>query len=138
MHPRVVFISLLLLAVLILPGSPALAVNLNLPYGTLNSDFSIETRVGNFPNLIRSSPRPVLQPGTLPRHFRASGVFILDLNTVRGTVNAVRILRSTGNDQVNDVLLKTLQQWRIQPRTIYKLHVPVRVIAPGKFVFGSP
>src|SRR5437870_1079530 len=78
-------------------ASRALAINLNLPYGTLNPNFSVTTRLGTFPNLIRNSPRPVLPPGTLPRHFRGSGVFILDLNTVRGTVGAVRILHSTGN-----------------------------------------
>ena len=128
--------SILLLA-LICSASRAFALNLNLPYGTLNSDFSVKTRVGTFPNLIRSAPRPVLPPGPLPSHFHGSGVFVLDLDTVRGIVNAARILRSTGSKQVDDVLIATLQQWRIQPRTIYKLHVPVTVTARGRFMFGE-
>ena len=138
MQPTTSFIRFILLLALMCSTSRAFAVNLNLPYGTLNSDFSVKMRVGTFPNLIRSAPRPVLPPGPLPSRFHGNGVFVLDLNTVRGTVNAARILRSTGSKQVDDVLIQTLQQWRIQPRTIYKLHVPVRVIAPGKFVFGSP
>lgn len=127
---------LMLLAVLsCLPEAPAL--NLNLPYGTLNADFSVTTRVGTFPNLVRSSPRPALRPGTLPPYFRGSGIFIIDLNTVRGTVNAARVFRSTGSREVDNLLIDTLQQWRIQPRTIYKLHVPVTVTSRGRFVFGQ-
>ena len=120
---------------LICSAAPGFATTLNLPYGTLNRDFSVTTRVGTFPNLIRAAPRPA--PGIFPGGFRGHGVFILDLNTARGFVNAVRILESTGSEQADNVLLKTLQQWRVQPRTIYKLHVPVNVTSRGKFVFGS-
>lgn len=115
--------------------SPAFALNLNLPYGTLNPDFSVTTRVGTFPNLIRYSTRPA--PGALPTHFQGRGIIILDLNTVRGTVNAARVFRSTGSTLVDNVLINTLQQWRIQPRTIYKLHVPVTISGRGRISFGA-
>ena len=137
MQPTTSFIRFILLLALMCSTSRAFAVNLNLPYGALNRDFSVKTRVGTFPNLIRSAPRPVMPPGTLPAHFRGSGVFVLDLNTVQGTVNAARVLRSTGSRQVDNILIETLQQWRIQPRTIYKLHVPVAVAARGRVVFGE-
>jgi hypothetical protein len=115
--------------------SRASAMNLNLPYGMLNSDFSIATRVGTFPNFVRYAPRPAR--GDLPAHFQGSGIFIIDLNTVRGIVDAARVFRSTGNRQVDNALINTLQKWRIQPRTIYKLHVPVTVTSTGRVVLGQ-
>lgn len=137
MRRTISLIGSAVLLALICSAPRVFALNLNLPYGTLNSDFSVKTRLGTFPNFIRSSPRPVVPRGMLPPHFQGSGVFILDLNTVRGSVNAARVFRSTGSRQVDNILIETLQQWRIQPRTIYKLHVPVTVTARGKFVFGE-
>ena len=127
---------LLLLAVLsCLPEAPAL--NLNLPYGTLNADFSVTTRVGTFPKSRQKRSATGPATGRVAAYFRGSGIFIIDLNTVRGTVNAARVFRSTGSREVDNILIDTLQQWRIQPRTIYKLHVPVTVTSRGRFVFGE-
>ncbi len=119
-------------------GSTASALTLNLPYGTLTPGFGIKTRVGTFDHAVLYSPSPVVPPGTIPPRFHGRGVFILDLNTARGTVNAARVFKSTGNQQVDAALVVELQKWRVRPRMIYKLYVPVTVTTPGKFVFGTP
>src|ERR1043166_995156 len=129
------FIRFGLVFALIFWMSPAFALNLNLPYGTLNSDFSVTTRVGTFPNLIRYGPRPA--SGTIPAHFHGSGIIIIDFNTVRGNAHAARVFRSTGSRQVDNVLIDTLQQWRVQPRTVYKIHVPVTITGHGRVLLGN-
>ncbi|MEP7014974.1 MAG: energy transducer TonB [Verrucomicrobiota bacterium] len=114
------------------------ALALNLPSGTLTPGFGITTSSGNFDHAVQYSPSPVLPAGVIPPHFQGRGVFILDLQTARGFVVAARVLKSTGNKQVDAALIATLQKWRVSPRMIYKLYVPVSVTAPGTFVFGTP
>ena len=42
-----------------------------------------------------------------------------------GYVYAVRVIESSGNSDLDNAMLTTLQQWRFRPRLIYKLVVPV-------------
>ena len=127
-----------LIIALVGSSTSTFAFTLNLPAGTLTPGFGIKTRVGTFDGAVVYAPRPALPRAALPRHFRGHGVFILDLNTTRGYVNVARVFKSTGSEQVDSAIVATLQQWRVQPRMIYKLYVPVTVTSGGKLLFGSP
>jgi outer membrane biosynthesis protein TonB len=72
----------------------------------------------------------------MPRHWNGHGVVILDLSVRTGIVDVARIWQSTRVKEIDDALVATLQQWRVQPRTVYKLYVPV-MISAGKVHFGS-
>ena len=119
-------------------GSSSFGILLNLPYGTLTPGFGITTRVGTFDHAVLYHPVPSSLPGSLPAGFQGRGVFILDLNSARGHVNVARVFKSTGNRLADEALVAALQTWRVKPRIIYKLYVPVTVTAPGKFSFGTP
>ncbi|HST30704.1 MAG TPA: TonB family protein [Chthoniobacterales bacterium] len=47
-----------------------------------------------------------------------------------GYVYAVRVIESSGNSDLDNAILNTLQQWRFRPRLIYKLVVPVDFTGP--------
>jgi hypothetical protein len=108
----------------------------NLPAGTLTPNFGIMTRLGTFEHAINYGPIPKIPPNAMPRHWNGHGVVILDLSVRTGIVDVARIWQSTRVKEIDDALVATLQQWRVQPRTVYKLYVPV-MISAGKVHFGS-
>lgn len=110
-------------------------MTVNVPHGTLTPGNVIQTRLGTFKNSVYNSPSPAM-PAGVPAGFKGRGVFILDLNVARGFVNVARVFKSTGNKQIDAALVASLQQWRVTPRMIHKLYVPVTVTG-GKFVFGT-
>ena len=123
-------IPIILLSVIISVSS-ARALTPNLPAGTLTPDFGIMTRLGTSERAIVYGPVP-----KVPRHWNGSGVVILDLSVRTGLVDIARIWQSTGVKEVDDALVATLQQWRVKPRTVYKLYVPVK-ISGGHVHLGS-
>jgi TonB family protein len=123
-------IPLILMPVLISISSVR-ALTPNLPSGTLTPDFGIMTRLGTFEHAINYGPVP-----KVPRHWNGSGVVILDLSVRTGLMDNARIWQSTGVKEIDDALVATLQQWRVQPRSVYKLYVPVKISA-GKVHLGS-
>jgi hypothetical protein len=123
-------IHIILLSLIVSSGSVQ-ALTPNLPAGTLTPNFSIMTRLGTFEHAINYGPVP-----NVPRNWQGSGVVILDLSVRTGLVDVARIWQSTGVKEIDDVLVATLQQWRVRPRTVYKLYVPVR-ISGGRVHLGS-
>lgn len=103
----------------------------NIPAGTLTPNFGIMTRLGTFEHAINYGPVP-----TIPHHWSGRGVVILELSVRTGIVDVARIWQSTGVKEIDDALVATFQQWRIKPRTVYKLYVPVR-IDRGRAHLGS-
>jgi TonB family protein len=123
-------IHIILLSVIVSSGSVQ-GLTPNLPAGTLTPNFGIMTRLGTFEHAINYGPVP-----NVPRQWHGSGVVILDLSVRTGLVDVARIWQSTGVKEIDNALLTTLQQWRVQPRTVYKLYVPVR-ISGGRVHLGS-
>ena len=123
-------IRILLLSLLI-SSSPGFALTPNIPAGTLTPSYAIITRLGRFEHAINYGPVP-----RVPHHWRGQGVVILDLSVRTGYVDMARIWQSTGSKEIDDALIATLQQWRVQPRLCYKLYVPVTV-SGGSVRLGS-
>ena len=121
---------------LVVSSGSVVALTPNLPAGTLTPAFGIMTRLGTFEHAINYGPIPRISPGAMPHHWSGHGVVILDLSVRTGIVDVARIWRSTSVKEVDDALVATLQQWRVQPRTVYKLYVPVR-IRDGRVHLGS-
>jgi hypothetical protein len=121
---------IILLSVIVYGGSIQ-ALTPNIPAGTLTPTLGIITRLGTFERAVSYAPVP-----KIPRHWSGNGVVILDLSVRTGLVDVARIWQSTGAKDIDDALVATLQQWRIQPRTVYKLYVPVRIYR-GQIHLGS-
>ena len=121
----------LLLLTLAVIGQTGLALTPNIPAGTLTPNFGIITRLGRFERAINYAPVP-----NMPRPWSGRGVVILDLSVRTGYVDMARVWQSTGSKEIDDALIATLQQWRVQPRICYKLYVPV-TIQGGRVQLGS-
>lgn len=121
----------IVLLLLTVAASPVWALTPNLPAGTLTPNFGIMTRLGTFDHGVNYAPVP-----QVPRHWNGSGVVILDLSVRTGIVDVARIWQSTGSKEMDDAFVATLQQWRVQPRTVYKLYVPFR-ISGGRVHLGA-
>jgi len=112
----------IVLLLLIVAAGPVCALTPNLPAGTLTPNFGIMTGLGTFEHGVNYAPVP-----RVPRHWTGSGVVILDLSVRTGIVDVARIWQSTGSKEIDDAFVATLQQWRVQPRTVYKLYIPFRI-----------
>lgn len=112
--------SLSLLCFLFVTSS-AFALQPNPPAGSLLSGMVVQTRFGPMDPIL-VAPRPVVPPG---HYLRSRGVYAVEIALVTGWVPAVRVLQSSGDSVVDNVVIQTLQQWRFRPRLIYKLIVPI-------------
>ena len=119
-----------MLFLLVLSGS-ALALTPNIPAGTLTPNYGIITRLGTFQHAINYGPVPKIPPGAIPHQWSGHAIVILDLSVRTGYVDLARIWQSTGVKEIDDALIATLQQWRVQPRIAYKLYVPVTISTGG-------
>jgi len=122
------------LLLLIVSSGPVLALTPNIPAGTLTPNFAVMTRLGTFQRAINYGPIPRIPP--VPHHWHGQCIVILDLSVRTGYVDFARMWQSTGSKEVDDALVATLQQWRVQPRICYKLYVPV-TISGGNVKLGS-
>ena len=111
---------LLRLAGLLVTASPLMALTPNMPAGTLRPDMLAQTRTGPV-DCILAAPRPRIP--AIRGHAR--GLYAADIAVATGYVYAVRVIESSGNSDLDNAMLSTLQQWRFRPRLIYKLVVPV-------------
>lgn len=127
------FIGLLSL-VMLASSATAPALTPNIPAGTLTPNFAVITRLGTFQRAINYGPVPRIPP--VPHHWQGQAIVILDLSVRTGYVDVARIWQSTGSKEVDDALIATLQQWRVQPRICYKLYVPI-TISGGNVRLGS-
>src|SRR5207249_2370826 len=102
----------------------------NLPAGTVTSRLTVVTRLGENEKGIRYAPKPLV-PRFAPRR-SARGVFIVDINVATGFALNVRILQSTGSDELDNAAIAALRQWQFQPRAFYKVTVPIEFSSSGR------
>ncbi|GEM_PF-2500512 len=122
----------LILLWLLLTTSSLLALQPNIPAGTLLPGMIVQTRFGPMDCLV-SAPRPVVPPG---HHIRGRGVYAIDIQVVTSFVSSVRVLQSCGDPELDRIAIETLRQWHFRPRTIYKLIVPIE-FAGGRAILGG-
>jgi TonB family protein len=103
-------------------ASPVLALTPNLPAGSLGPNMIVQTRLGPMANCVVYAPRPVIPPAGGDTR----GVYAIDIAVSTGYVYSARVLQSSGNKFVDEAVLDTLRTWRIRPRSIYKLIIPIK------------
>jgi len=119
---------------LLLPAS-LLALTPNIPAGTLVSKNVINTRDGPLHNAVINAPDPVIP--AIARQQRSRGVYVVEISVVRGIVDNVRVLQSSGNKILDDAAIEALLKWRFRPRSVYKVTVPIDFGTFGRIRIGS-
>jgi TonB family protein len=124
----------LVFCLLLLPVS-LFALTPNIPAGTLVSKNVISTRDGLLNDAVINSPDPVIP--AIARQQRSRGVYVVEISVVRGIVDNVRVLQSSGNKILDDAVIEALLKWRFRPRSVYKVTVPIDVGISGRIRIGS-
>jgi outer membrane biosynthesis protein TonB len=79
------------------------------------------------------APKPYFPSHARREYKTGAGLFLLNINPETGLVASIKIEKTTGLWSFDVSCLKTFIKWRFKPRTLTKLHVPVRfVFADGK------
>src|SRR5206468_3459310 len=101
----------LLLAALISVSAASVHAQLVLPTrpsGVVAADHSVVTRDG-VNNYLVYAPAPQYPAGAAGLSGR--GLFVVDLSMLYGTVNDVRVVSSTGSEQLDKAAMEGLRQW---------------------------
>lgn len=77
---------------------------------------------GDWHGFVRYAPKPNIARSAVRQHLPAHGVYVVDIGA-GGSVDDVRILRSSGDEVIDDAVLAALRQWIFIRHTIYKATV---------------
>ena len=73
------------------------------------------------------TPAPVYRPEWAKQGLTGKGVVLVTIDKQTGNVTGVRMLTSTGNQQLDGAALQAYSQWRFDPRTVAvsQLKIPI-------------
>jgi TonB family protein len=73
------------------------------------------------------TPQPVYRAEWAKQGLTGKGVVLVNIDKQTGNVTGARMLRSTGNQQLDGAALQAYSQWRFDPRTVAvpQLKIPI-------------
>jgi len=89
-----------------------------------------QVHTGTPPGLIKKV-EPEYPPGFVLHGAKGRGLFRLSINPKSGEVDEVKIVKSCGYKDLNELAAKALLQWRFQPGTRGPVEVPVEFYIHG-------
>ena len=89
-----------------------------------------QVHTGTPPGLIKKV-EPEYPPGYVVHGAEGRGRFRLTINPKSGEVDEVKIVKSVGYKDLNELAAKALLQWRFQPGTTSPVEVPVEFYVHG-------
>ena len=89
-----------------------------------------QVHTGTPPGLIKKV-EPEYPPGFVLHGAKGKGLFRLSINPKSGEVDEVKIVKSCGYKDLNELAAKALLQWRFQPGTRGPVEVPVEFYIHG-------
>ena len=89
-----------------------------------------QVQTGTPPGLIKRV-EPEYPPDVVLRHVDGRGLFRITINPRSGEVDEVKIVKSCGYKDLNELAAKALLQWRFQPGTRGPVEVPVEFYIHG-------
>ena len=92
--------------------------------------FEAQVHTGTPPGLIQKVA-PEHPPGYVVHGAEGRGRFRLTINPKSGEVDEVKIVKSCGYKELNELAAKALLQWRFQPGTRGPVEVPVEFYVHG-------
>lgn len=78
-----------------------------------------------------SAPRPEYPYEARRQRATGSGVALLTVDPISGSVTNVRMLRSTGNIALDDATISGLRRWRFRPGTVSVVQTPITYTLTG-------
>jgi TonB family protein len=89
-----------------------------------------QVNTGNPPGLIKKV-EPEYPPGYSLHGAEGRGIFRLTINPKSGLVDELKVVKSTGYKELNELAAKALLQWKFQPGTRSPVEVPVEFYVHG-------
>ena len=89
-----------------------------------------QVQTGTPPGLIKKV-EPEYPPGFVLHGAKGKGLFRLSINPKSGEVDEVKIVKSCGYKDLNELAAKVLLQWRFQPGTRGPVEVPAEFYIHG-------
>jgi TonB family protein len=71
------------------------------------------------------TPAPVYRPEWAKQGLAGKGVVLVTIDEQTGKVTGVRMVQSTGNEQLDGAALEAYSQWRFQPGTGSQVKIPI-------------
>jgi TonB family protein len=80
------------------------------------------------------TPAPLYRPEWAKQGLTGKGVVLVTIDKQTGNVTGVRMLTSTGNQQLDGAALQAYSQWRFDPRTVAvsQLKIPIEFASRPK------
>jgi TonB family protein len=78
------------------------------------------------------TPKPVYRAEWAKQGLAGKGVVLVTIDTQTGKVTGARMLRSTGNKQLDGAALEAYSQWRFQPGTGSQVKIPIEFATRAK------
>ena len=78
------------------------------------------------------TPQPVYRPEWAKQGLAGKGVVLVSIDQQTGKVTGVRMLQSTGNQQLDGAALEAYSQWRFQPGTGSQVKIPIEFASRAK------
>jgi TonB family protein len=77
-----------------------------------------------------STPRPEYPQSARAAHITGDGVFVMDVDD-SGIVTHVTVMKSTGNETLDNVAVAQLHNWKFKPQTVKIVRVPIKFTSSG-------
>jgi protein TonB len=77
-----------------------------------------------------STPRPEYPKSARAAHISGDGVFAMDVDD-SGIVAHVTVMKSTGNETLDNAAVAQLQNWKFKPHTVKIVKVPIKFTSSG-------
>ena len=75
--------------------------------------------------MVAYAPRPVYPDEARRQRVTGSGIALVTLDQISGTVTDVLMTQSTGNAILDNPTLDALRRWRFKPGNVTKVQVPI-------------
>jgi len=102
-----------------------------LSVSSLNAQTGVPAAGGQPPKAIYT-PQPVYRPEWTKQGLAGKGEVLVTIDQQTGKVAGVRMLKSTGNKQLDGAALEAYSQWRFQPGTGSAVKIPIEFASRPK------
>src|SRR5689334_24293074 len=71
------------------------------------------------------TPQPIYRPEWAKQGLAGKGVVLVTIDPKTGNVAGVKMLQSTGNQQLDGAALQAYSQWRFKPGSVPQVKMPI-------------
>jgi TonB family protein len=83
------------------------------------------------------APRPAYPYAARDKRLTGSGIVLVNVDSLTGTVVSAQMLKSTGYKVLDDSALQAFRQWRFKSGTVRKVRIPINFVMRGSPGYGE-